>query len=86
MPDPAFIHRCGPGPCKDCRLKSAEKEVARLKKRLYSIRRVILDVEDRCMAADGPVTPTLQEMTEDELRQIWLLAGNDGRTKWELYT
>lgn len=28
-------------------------------------------VENRCMAADGPVTPTLQEMTERELGQLW---------------
>ena len=40
--------------------------------------RVILDVVDsvelRCMAADGPVTPTLQEITEAELRRLWRAA------------
>ena len=28
-------------------------------------------VEGRCMAAYGPVTPTLREMTEDEFRTIY---------------
>ena len=28
-------------------------------------------VENRCMAADGPVTPTLREMTEDEFCTIY---------------
>jgi hypothetical protein len=35
---------------------------------------VILTVENRCLAADGPVTPTLQEMTEKELRKLWRAA------------
>lgn len=34
---------------------------------------VIDAIESRCMAADGPVTPTLQEMREDELASIWKL-------------
>lgn len=38
---------------------------------LQRVRSIILSVENRCMAADGPVTPTLEEMTEDELRAIW---------------
>lgn len=33
---------------------------------------VIFLVENRCMAVDGPVTPTLQEITEAELREIYL--------------
>lgn len=33
---------------------------------------VIFAVENRCMAADGPVIPTLQEMREDELREVYL--------------
>lgn len=36
------------------------------------IMRIVELVEARCMAADGPVTPTLQEMTEGGLREIWL--------------
>lgn len=35
------------------------------------VRSIILSVENRCMAADGPVSRTLEEMTEDELRAIW---------------
>jgi hypothetical protein len=36
--------------------------------------RIIDDVENRCIEADGPVTPTLREMREDELRQLWRAA------------
>ena len=39
-----------------------------------SIEQIVYAVEARCMATDGPVTPTLQEMTEPELREIWLAA------------
>lgn len=31
-------------------------------------------VEDRCMAVDGPVTPTHQEITDEELRRIYVAA------------
>lgn len=30
-------------------------------------------IENRCMATDGPVTPTLQEASEDELSRLWQL-------------
>lgn len=33
--------------------------------------KIIDNIECRCMAVDGPVTPTLQEMKEDELAAIW---------------
>ena len=39
------------------------------------IKDVILTVENRCMTHDT-VTPTLKEMSEEELRKIWLLALN----------
>lgn len=42
--------------------------------RLERIAEIIEAVENRCMAVDGPVTPTLQEMTEEELRRIYALA------------
>lgn len=32
---------------------------------------VVHTVENRCLAADGPVTPTLREMREDELAALW---------------
>jgi hypothetical protein len=31
-------------------------------------------IDTRCMAADGPVTPTLSEATADELRRLYLFA------------
>ncbi len=38
---------------------------------LYRIAEIIDQVDRRCMAADGPVTPTLQEMREGEIKEIW---------------
>jgi hypothetical protein len=35
---------------------------------------MIHSVEQRCMAADGPVTPTHKEITDAELRAVYLLA------------
>lgn len=43
--------------------------------RLTSIREIIDGIENRCMAADGPVTNTRHEMTDEELRRIYRLAG-----------
>lgn len=34
----------------------------------------IHSVEQRCMAADGPVTPTCKEITDDELRTLYKAA------------
>lgn len=42
--------------------------------RLARIAQIIENVDLRCMAADGPVTPTLQEMTQDEISRIYALA------------
>lgn len=36
---------------------------------------IINGIENRCMAAEGPVTNTRHEMTDDELRRIYVLAG-----------
>lgn len=49
-------------------------ENARLRRLADSICHVVDVVEYRCMAVDGPVTPTLKEMTECELRDIWQAA------------
>lgn len=49
--------------------------IADVKDALLGIQRVIESVEARCMAVDGPVTPTHQEITDSELRQIYRLAG-----------
>lgn len=35
------------------------------------IRRQIEGIDNRCMAADGPVTPTLEEARPEELRRIY---------------
>lgn len=43
-------------------------------KRLDQIRDIIVAVDSRCMAADGPVTPTLGEITQEELSCIFALA------------
>lgn len=32
---------------------------------------IIDGIEGRCLAADGPVTPTLKEMRENELAELW---------------
>lgn len=45
-----------------------------LRRNARTIMRLVDRVETRCLAADGPVTPTLQEMTEAELRQLWAAA------------
>lgn len=44
---------------------------------LRRIKDIILTVEDRCMAVDGPVTPTSQEITERELIEIYKLAARE---------
>jgi hypothetical protein len=43
--------------------------------RLDSIKEIIDGIENRCMAADGPVTNTRHEMSDEELRRIYRLAG-----------
>lgn len=45
--------------------------------RLAKIADIIEDVDTRCAAADGPVTPTLKEMTQAEMSAIYALAKND---------
>lgn len=48
--------------------------------RLQRIANIILAVEDRCMSQDGPVANTRLSMTDEELRQIWLLASGEQQT------
>lgn len=45
--------------------------------RLKRIAEIIEHVDNRCMAADGPVTPTLEEMRQDEISEIYALAKLD---------
>lgn len=42
--------------------------------RLKLIVAIIETVENRCMAVDGPVSGTLSEMTDEEMRKIYRLA------------
>jgi len=55
-------------------------KTSRPQERLDSIVQIIEGVETRCMAVDGPVTATLQEMTERELREIYALAKGTARS------
>jgi hypothetical protein len=48
-----------------------------MRRRLGRIAGIIEHVDNRCMAADGPVTPTLQEMTQAEMSMIYKLAADD---------
>jgi hypothetical protein len=54
---------------------SAMDETVKLYDRFAQIVAIIDAVENRCMAHDGPVGNTRQEMTDDELREIYKLAG-----------
>ena len=42
--------------------------------RLEEIAKIIERVDNRCMVADGPVTKTRHEMTDNEMRSIYRLA------------
>jgi hypothetical protein len=42
--------------------------------RLDRIAEIIESVDDRCLAADGEVTPTLNEMKQEEITEIYNLA------------
>ncbi len=42
--------------------------------KLKRIAQIIEAVDDRCMACDGPVTPTLKEMRQAEISEIYELA------------
>ena len=46
-----------------------------LQTRLFLIRGIIERVDYRAQFADGPVTPTLEEMTPEEMSEIYKLAG-----------
>ena len=50
-------------------------ELSSTLKRLRRIAQIIEHVDTRCMAADGPVTATLDEMTQAEISEVYALAG-----------
>jgi hypothetical protein len=47
--------------------------------RLARIAEIIEAVDARCMACDGPVTATLDEMTQAEISEVYKLARGDAR-------
>ncbi len=49
-------------------------ELSRTLRDVDLICRTIEKIDDRCIVADGPVTPTLQEATDEELRRIYQAA------------
>lgn len=49
-------------------------EIEKLRNVAESYVNMIQSVEQRCMAADGPVTKTCEEVTDAELRRIYILA------------
>lgn len=59
---------------KGCEFCDMDKERAKLRKVARAYISMIETVEQRCMAADGPVTPTHQEITDAELRAVYVLA------------
>lgn len=50
-------------------------------KRLKQIAEIIESVDDRCLAADGPVTPTHREIRLNEIQKIYKLAKGSGRAR-----
>lgn len=52
---------------------STSEQTSASKLAIDQFNRIIEAIENRCMAVDGPVTPTLSEMREDELALIWEL-------------
>jgi hypothetical protein len=45
--------------------------IATMERAINRFNEILDTVEIRCMAVDGPVTPTLQEITEKELSDLW---------------
>lgn len=60
--------------CMECGAKSDKRHHMTDKERLKRIAEIIEAVDNRCMAVDGPVTPTLQEMRQEEISEIYALA------------
>ena len=58
-------------PGESTREREAAKAYQRFMDASFTFNRIIDAVEARCMATDGPVTPTLREMREKELSELW---------------
>lgn len=55
------------------KVKTYEQEASDMEKRVTRFNMIIDSIENRCLAVDGPVTPTLKEATEEELSELWTL-------------
>ena len=55
-------------------MKRKDKMPKEKQDRLDKIAQIIEHVDNRCMAAEGPVTETLREMRKSEIREIYQLA------------
>ena len=53
------------------KVHAERRQIDELSYRLKRIASIIEAVDDRCLAADGPVTPTLQEMRQEEMTEIY---------------
>jgi hypothetical protein len=55
---------------------STQKQIYQmpLEERLARIAKIIEAVDDRCMVADGPISPTMTEMDQTEMSEIYHLA------------
>lgn len=62
----------------------ATASVRELRMYLDGIKEIIENVDQRAMATDGPVTPTLQEMTQAEMSEIYESAVNGSNRANEL--
>lgn len=49
-------------------------------RRCKEIANIIEAVDDRAMAGDGPVSPTMQEMTQTEMSRIYALASGNNKS------
>ena len=68
--------RCDNGGPEELRLEkltdeALSKRAEILKGRLNAIAAIIEAVDDRCLASDGPVSKTREEITDHELRSIY---------------
>lgn len=54
------------------RSKTPKAEIRRFCARKFCA--ILEAIDQRCMAADGPVTPTLREATDTELRMLYRMA------------
>ena len=62
------------------KLQDQKEQLEDQQDELDKIAQIIWDVDGRCMSADGPVPSTMQEMTQDEMSEIYTLASGKPNT------